>query len=81
MANIHTDLLASAGMTEARTAAIGAYGWFSHARTTDQLATIQKDGLKPTWPQSHMTPQEVVAENLLLLQVAFLRDALSRRGV
>jgi hypothetical protein len=23
-----------------------------------------------------MTPQEVVAENLLLLQVAFLRDAL-----
>ncbi len=25
---------------------------------------------------SHMTPQEVVAENLLLLQVAFLRDAL-----
>jgi hypothetical protein len=25
-----------------------------------------------------MTPQEVVAENLLLLQVQFLRDALSR---
>jgi dipeptidyl-peptidase-4 len=25
---------------------------------------------------THMTPQEVVAENLLLLQVAFLRDAL-----
>ena len=30
---------------------------------------------------SEMPPQEVVAENLLLLQVAFLRDALSRRGV
>jgi dipeptidyl-peptidase-4 len=28
---------------------------------------------------SHMTPQEVVAENLLLLQVAFLADALGRR--
>ena len=28
---------------------------------------------------SHMTPQEVVAENLLLLQVAFLRDALGSR--
>jgi dipeptidyl-peptidase 4 len=25
---------------------------------------------------THMTPQEIVAENLLLLQVAFLRDAL-----
>ena len=25
---------------------------------------------------THMTPQEVVAENLLLLQVEFLRDAL-----
>jgi dipeptidyl-peptidase-4 len=25
---------------------------------------------------THMTPQEVVAENLLLLQVRFLRDAL-----
>ena len=25
---------------------------------------------------THMTPQEVVAENLLLLQVGFLRDAL-----
>jgi dipeptidyl-peptidase-4 len=25
---------------------------------------------------THMTPQEVVAENLLLLQVAFLREAL-----
>ena len=25
---------------------------------------------------THMTPQEVVAENLLLLQVAFLRQAL-----
>ncbi|HEX2029059.1 MAG TPA: prolyl oligopeptidase family serine peptidase, partial [Nitriliruptorales bacterium] len=28
---------------------------------------------------THMTPQEVVAENLLLLQVAFLRDALGLR--
>ena len=26
---------------------------------------------------THMTPQEVVAENLLLLQVAFLREALA----
>jgi dipeptidyl-peptidase-4 len=25
---------------------------------------------------THMTPQEVVAENLLLLQLEFLRDAL-----
>jgi dipeptidyl-peptidase-4 len=25
---------------------------------------------------THMTPQEVVAENLLLLQVAFLKEAL-----
>jgi dipeptidyl-peptidase-4 len=29
---------------------------------------------------THMTPQEVVAENLLLLQVAFLRKALGRSG-
>ena len=27
---------------------------------------------------THMTPQEVVAENLLLLQVRFLQDALAR---
>lgn len=27
---------------------------------------------------THMTPQEAVAENLLLLQVEFLRNALSR---
>jgi len=26
---------------------------------------------------THMTPQEVVAENLLLLQVRFLKDALA----
>ena|ERR1043166_3759465 len=60
MANIHIDLLAPAGMTEARTATNGAYGWFTHARTADQFAAIQNDGLKPTWPQSHMTPQEVI---------------------
>ena len=29
---------------------------------------------------THMTPQEVVAENLLLLQVAFLREALGATG-
>jgi dipeptidyl-peptidase 4 len=29
---------------------------------------------------THMTPQEVVAENLLRLQVAFLHEALDRRG-
>ena len=29
---------------------------------------------------THMTPQEVVAENMLLLQVAFLRQALGMRG-
>ena len=29
---------------------------------------------------THMTPQEVVAENLLLLQVAFLKDALGMDG-
>src|SRR5579863_2043521 len=29
---------------------------------------------------THMTPQEVVAENLLLLQVAFLREALGMNG-
>jgi dipeptidyl-peptidase-4 len=29
---------------------------------------------------THMTPQEVVAENLLLLQVAFLKEALSASG-
>jgi dipeptidyl-peptidase 4 len=28
---------------------------------------------------THMTPQEVVAENLLLFQVNFLRSALSER--
>jgi hypothetical protein len=60
MTNVHIDLLAPAGMTEARTAAIGAYGWFTHSRTTEQFDTIQKDGLEPTWPQSHMTPQEVI---------------------
>ena len=29
---------------------------------------------------THMTPQEVVAENMLLLQVAFLREALGMGG-
>jgi dipeptidyl-peptidase-4 len=29
---------------------------------------------------THMTPQEVVAENLLLLQLDFLRDALGMAG-
>jgi dipeptidyl-peptidase-4 len=29
---------------------------------------------------THMTPQEVVAENLLLVQRDFLRSALSRTG-
>jgi dipeptidyl-peptidase-4 len=28
---------------------------------------------------SHMTPQEVVAENLLLLQLRFLEDSLGMR--
>ncbi len=60
MTNIHTQLLAATGMAEARTAAIGAYGWFTHARTTDQFDDIQTNGLKPTWPQA-FTPPEVIA--------------------
>jgi hypothetical protein len=59
MTSIHVDLLAPAGMTEARTAAIDAFSWFTHASTTDQFGSIQKDGLKPKWPKS-IPPQEVI---------------------
>jgi dipeptidyl-peptidase-4 len=45
------------------------------------LAAGYPHSVLPLSGVTHMTPQEVVAENLLLLQVAFLRDALSRRGV
>ena len=45
------------------------------------LAAGYPHSVLPLSGVTHMTPQEVVAENLLLLQVAFLRDALSRQGV
>jgi dipeptidyl-peptidase-4 len=40
------------------------------------LAAGYPHSVLPLSGVTHMTPQEVVAENLLLLQVAFLRDAL-----
>jgi len=45
------------------------------------LAAGYPHSVLPLSGVTHMTPQEVVAENLLLLQVAFLREALSRPGV
>jgi dipeptidyl-peptidase 4 len=45
------------------------------------LAAGYPHSVLPLSGVTHMTPQEVVAENLLLLQVAFLREALSRQGV
>ena len=41
------------------------------------LAAGRPHQVLPLSGVTHMTPQEVVAENLLLLQVAFLRDALA----
>ncbi len=41
------------------------------------LAAGYPHSVLPLSGVTHMTPQEVVAENLLLLQVAFLRQALS----
>jgi dipeptidyl-peptidase 4 len=45
------------------------------------LAAGYPHAVLPLSGVTHMTPQEAVAENLLLLQVAFLREALSRPGV
>ena len=42
------------------------------------LAAGRPHSVLPLSGVTHMTPQEVVAENLLLLQVRFLTDALSR---
>jgi dipeptidyl-peptidase-4 len=42
------------------------------------LAAGYPHSVLPLSGVTHMTPQEAVAENLLLLQVAFLRDALAR---
>jgi hypothetical protein len=61
MTNFHAELLTPAGMADVRDAAVGAYAWFTHAGTIDQFDAIQKDGLKPTWPHAHMTPDEVTA--------------------
>ena len=41
------------------------------------LAAGYPHSVLPLSGVTHMTPQEVVAENLLLLQVAFLKSALS----
>ena len=43
------------------------------------LAAGRPHSVLPLSGVTHMTPQEVVAENLLLLQVRFLTDALSSR--
>lgn len=45
------------------------------------LAAGYPHAVLPLSGVTHMTPQEAVAENLLLLQVAFLKDALGSRGV
>jgi dipeptidyl-peptidase-4 len=45
------------------------------------LAAGYPHSVLPLSGVTHMTPQEVVAENLLLLQVEFLREALSRPAV
>ncbi|MDT7612740.1 MAG: dipeptidyl-peptidase 4 [Pseudonocardiales bacterium] len=44
------------------------------------LAAGRPHSVLPLSGVTHMTPQEVVAENLLLLQVQFLKDALSGPG-
>ena len=44
------------------------------------LAGGRPHSVLPLSGVTHMTPQEVVAENLLLLQVQFLRDALRMAG-
>ena len=44
------------------------------------LAGGRPHSVLPLSGVTHMTPQEVVAENLLLLQVEFLRDALALAG-
>jgi dipeptidyl-peptidase-4 len=41
------------------------------------LAAGYPHSVLPLSGVTHMTPQEAVAENLLLLQVAFLREALA----
>jgi dipeptidyl-peptidase-4 len=45
------------------------------------LAAGYPHSVLPLSGVTHMTPQEVVAENLLLLQVAFLQEALGSTGV
>ena len=45
------------------------------------LAAGRPHEVLPLSGVTHMTPQEVVAENLLLLQVAFLRRALGITAV
>jgi dipeptidyl-peptidase-4 len=45
------------------------------------LAAGYPHSVLPLSGVTHMTPQEIVAENLLLLQVAFLRSSLPERGV
>jgi dipeptidyl-peptidase-4 len=44
--------------------------------SSELLAAGRPHSVLPLSGVTHMTPQEVVAENLLLLQVEFLRDAL-----
>jgi dipeptidyl-peptidase-4 len=44
------------------------------------LAAGRPHSVLPLSGVTHMTPQEVVAENLLLLQVQFLKEALHRRS-
>jgi hypothetical protein len=58
--NFHEELLSQGGMAEVRSAAMIGFAWYTHARTTDQYATIQSEGIRPTWPQSNVTPQEVI---------------------
>ena len=45
------------------------------------LAAGYPHSVLPLSGVTHMTPQEVVAENLLLLQVAFLREALAKSAM
>jgi dipeptidyl-peptidase 4 len=45
------------------------------------LAAGYPHSVLPLSGVTHMTPQEIVAENLLLLQVEFLRSSLPERGV
>ena len=44
------------------------------------LAAGRPHQVLPLSGVTHMTPQEVVAENLLLLQVRFLQEALGTAG-